>query len=151
MNEMTDKDRADCLIELAKIHRDQFSDRRKVEWKVIFGSLTFFALLCAAKYNKDVNLPPKCFSPFLVLPVLFLFWLLVLGFLADLHKRNNLNKTFAKNAEDGVDQLLRGSSLSIKTVFEPDKEWKVSREWAFVYQVVFFTVVAIVAGALLIN
>ncbi len=54
---MTPKEKCDVLQFLAQIHRSQFDERRKHEWKVVFTILTFYVLVAAASIKGEFQKP----------------------------------------------------------------------------------------------
>lgn len=106
---MEEKEKLDCLKFIAQIHRSQFDERRRIEWRIVFTTLTFYVLIVAAKYGGDYTLPSgsgyKCMVRILLTGLL----LIAAVFLGYVHLANNKNKSLAENAEDAMIDSLQNS------------------------------------------
>jgi hypothetical protein len=104
MSPLTDKEKADSLLQLAKIHRDQFDERRRTEWKLVFVVLAFYFSLITARITEKVDLTniPQWEIALIIFGIAFVACI----YLAFIHNANHKNKSFAKNAENKVERLL---------------------------------------------
>ena len=153
------KDRFECLKFISQVHRSQFNERRRYEWKIVFTSLSFYALCVAAVFGGKVTLPTS-WQFKLVIWIMFLVLAVVIAtFLASLHTANNMNKSFAENAENAIADILEGKDPTTLPLLSPPKNCRVSWGslfkseirgiWAWRWQVVTLLFFAIASAMLL--
>lgn len=127
---MTPKEKCDALQFLARIHRSQFDERRKHEWKVVFTILTFFVLVAAAGVKGEFQ------KPLLAGYVFYSLAAISSLFLAFVHHANHLNKIIAQAAESGIQDILNGRSPTLNIL--PPKvgvfSWLCRSGWAWIWQ-----------------
>lgn len=153
------KDKIECLKFISQIHRSQFDERRRYEWKIVFTSLSFYVLCVAAVFGGEVTLPSSW--PFkLAIWIMFLaLAVIVATFLASLHTANNVNKGFAENAENAIAAILEGEGPTSSPLFHVPENSCVSWRcffksgirgiWAWRWQVVTLLFFAIASAMLL--
>ncbi len=153
------KDKLECLKFISQVHRSQFDERRRYEWKIVFTSLSFYALCVAAIYGGKITLTSS-WQFKLVIWVMFLVLAVVIAtFLASLHTANNMNKTFAQRAEGAIADILDGKERKTLSLFSPPDNYRVSWGslfksdirgiWAWRWQVVTLLFFAIASAMLL--
>jgi len=126
------KEKLECLKFISQIHRSQFTERSKYEWKIVFTTLTFYVLFIVAVYSGKIILPSvkSGILAFLIVPVMSFGLATVIAiYLGYVHISNNKNKTFAENAENAMWNLLKSETPQTLNVFslEKSKHW-VSRD-----------------------
>ena len=130
------KDKIDGLLQLAKIHRGLFDERRRTEWKLVFAILAFYLGLITTKITSrlggnsaDVGIPIYLIGA--------IFLLIATGgilYLKEIHKANHKNKSFAKNAEDAVVSIIKGNTPNLEIFTYAGKNiWK---DWSFKGQII---------------
>lgn len=110
------KEKLECLKFISQIHRSQFTERSKHEWKIVFSSLSFYVLFVVAVYSGQIT-PTIQESEILtsIVPGMFLALATVIAiYLGYVHMSNNKNKTFAENAENAISDLLKRDLLKSK-------------------------------------
>lgn len=120
---MTEEEKLKCLRYLSEVHRDQFNERRKYEWKAFLTLLIFYVLCVATKYAGETNLPDGQLFSTSVWVVFIGIAILTVLFLAKVNMVNNMNKGLAENAEDFIRDMLTGNSPELKVLF-PTKAQK---------------------------
>ena len=113
MAPLDEKDKMDGLLRLAKIHRDQFDERRRTEWKFVFVVLAFYFSLITAKLTKQID--SDVFQSSGMGFVIFGISIITCIYLAFIHNANYTNKSAAVNAENEVEKLLGYSNNEIFT------------------------------------
>jgi hypothetical protein len=111
------KDKLDCLKYISQIHRSQFDERRKIEFKILFSTLSFYILSVAAIYGGKVQLPSNWMFIFAIWVVLSGVAVITVIYLLSIHKACNMNKTFAENAEHAIDDLIQGNEPTTLPLF----------------------------------
>jgi len=143
MTSLDKKDKINGLLQLAKIHREQFDERRRTEWKLVYVILAFYIGLITTKItaqiggnNADIGMLKYLLGTILIVLAIGGIW-----YLKEIHKANHKNKSFAKNAENAVRNLIRGvpPNLDIFTYVEK----KIWEDWSFEGQVTLLMVLAI--------
>lgn len=140
MTELTTKDKMDGLLQLAKIHRDQFDERRRTEWKFVFVVLAFYFSLITAKLTKKID--SNVFQSDGIIFVIFGISIVTCIYIAFIHNANHKNKDAAKKAENEVEKLLGYNNneifekdntkkcfLSLNWFKEKLKEWSERHPW----------------------
>lgn len=94
----------DSLKFLATQHRAEFSERRKIEYRVLFATLSFYILSVGSVLTSTVVIPPNILQSawigYSALAVITSF------FLKNIHRANQRNRKFAQNAEEKLDKLF---------------------------------------------
>lgn len=95
----------ECLMFISQIHRSQFDERRRYEFKILFTSLSFYVFSVAAIYGGKITLP-------IDLRLKLMVWIMFIAiagvtsiFLANVHMANHKNKRFAEKAENAIAEL----------------------------------------------
>lgn len=140
MNETLDPERKlDALKFFSQTHRTLHDQRRKSERQVFFTTLTFFALLGAARFTGKAELPSPLPSKLLIG-----IWGLVIItgaisalYLHGIHGANQVNKEFAQRAEDQVRRMLKENGAEITDPPGLGKAHAITRVWQIVMIVVF--------------
>ncbi|MCK4698204.1 MAG: hypothetical protein KAT53_07875 [Dehalococcoidia bacterium] len=153
------RDKLECLKFISQIHRSQFDERRRYEWKIVFTALTFYVLCVAAIYGGNITLPSGWISTVVVWGLSIGLAVSIATFLASLHTANNKNKTFAENAEKAIADLVEDKEPTTLSLFSLKKNIQVSWSnffnrdiagiWAWRWQVVTLLFFAIASAALL--
>jgi len=92
--------------------------RRKIEYKIVFSTLTFFVLFALAiltekfKLPKDVNI--NCIILFILLITIFIYF--IIKSLVSIHDANKVNKKFAENAENSIINEIKKDNIEFKDV-----------------------------------
>lgn len=110
---MTDTDRIEALTHLSQVHRGQFDERRKYEWKAFVTLLTFYVLCVASKYAGKSRIPDNLLFNIIVWIAFIGIAVLTSLFLARVNIANKINKGIAKSAEDLEREMLKGTSVSL--------------------------------------
>lgn len=110
---MNPEDKLEWLRYLSQIHRSQFDERRKYEWKAFLTLLTFYVLCAASKLSGKVPIPHSAVVTYFFFGVFVLVAYVAMLYLADLHTANNDNKEIAENAEHAIMDILGGKSPKI--------------------------------------
>jgi len=92
------------LVELLKgisdIHRSQFDERRRYEWRVLLSTLGFYVGTIGAKLASKITLPSSTLF-FVIISVSFIGLGIISSFyLSFIHRANKVNKRFAQAAEN---------------------------------------------------
>lgn len=132
---MEDKDKIDGLLQLAKIHRDQFDERRRTEWKLVFTVLAFYFSLITVKITKQINL--KNDQYWITALVIFGIAIVAGVYLAFIHNANHKNKSAAGNAENAAEELLGYKGKIFKKTKEITKKhpwfnWSSFSQWLLI-------------------
>ena len=150
---MNEADRIDGLKAISKTHRDQFRERRLIEWKCVFTTISFFVLFVAAVLKGDISLdwPLK-----LVFSLGSAVLVIISGmYLAYLHMAGNKDKELAEKAEDALRLILeQPEQQQVPPLLGFEKYWvswnTFSRakggRWGYIWQtltVFFFAAVSI--------
>jgi hypothetical protein len=97
-------DDSKLLLDFAKAQRDLHDQRRKIESKVVFTTLSFFVAVAAGFLSGKFAIPTSECGRQIAIPLVFVMTILVIatsaGFLWHLHLANATNKKFAELAED---------------------------------------------------
>ncbi|MBZ9571754.1 hypothetical protein KJA15_00210 [Patescibacteria group bacterium] len=137
----------DCLKHLSKIHRSQFDERRKIEWKLIFAILVFYFGIITAKItstNKVVITSPL---KVLISSFFFIIAAFAICYLTYFHLANHKNKFFAQNSGDAIRDLLKGKVPNFD-IFE--FEWKdILSNWSFKMQIALLFSMAFCSSAII--
>ena len=133
---------------LSQTHRNEFNERRKYEWKILFAVLTFYVLAVAAVCKEEFKVVsvlsehPGWKTIFGVVGT-FVFLLLAFVtscFLFGLHKANDSNKQIAHTVEGIVGSLLQVDMQVPSPLVDK----------VFVYQTITLFIFAVTASALVI-
>lgn len=102
---MDKKQLVEVLGKIASVHRAQFDERRKYEWKVLLSTLGVYAASVVAKLTGRVSLPST--PVFIALVWVSFAGLAVISsiYLSYIHRANDANKKFAQVAEDALMDL----------------------------------------------
>ncbi|MCK4830221.1 hypothetical protein KA005_81640, partial [bacterium] len=95
---MEAKDKLGSLRSLAQIHRGQFDERHRYEWKIIFTILSFYVLSAALSCKKGTALPTGTWFHWTVWISFITLAALSSVFLAFIHVANHKNISIAENA-----------------------------------------------------
>jgi len=126
------REKLEYLKFISQIHRSQFTERTKYEWKIVSTTLTFYVLSVVAVYSGRITLSNiesgghASIALRLIIPGMFLFLAAVIAaYLGYVHMGNNKNKTFAENAEHSIRDLLEDKMPQTLDVFllEESKHW----------------------------
>lgn len=126
------KEKLECLKFISQIHRSQFTQRTKYEWKIVLTTLTFYVLSVVAVYSNRITLSSIEFGGLasidvrLIIAKMFLFLAAVIAaYLGYVHMGNNKNKTFAENAEHAIRDLLEDKMPQTLDIFllEESTHW----------------------------
>ena len=166
---LTNQEKLDGLKYLSQIHRQQFDERRKYEWKTFFTCVTIFVLLGAAQLKMEIFVwNDPCIRLALVFAVLFII-VICICFLISVTRANRINKTFAKNAENLIEDMLMEKPKLIFDIFgrkveqneqryeennpAKKKKWSFFKSgiWALVYQIAILIVIGIATILILIS
>lgn len=146
MEEMlSNQEKLDALKFMSQIHRQQFDERRKYEWKSFYTTLTFFVLIGAAKFNKDVLFPINAkIESFLIVAVIILSFISI-SFLVAIYRANSKNKSIAHNSEDLIRALIiNQEAITVWDVFTEKETSKIDKPsslktnngiWSLFYQI----------------
>ncbi len=140
------KDRIEALQLLAKIQREQFLERRKIEYRVLFTTLTFFVSCVVAVYQLPIdisNWPCK----WLIWLAFILFAWVVWMYLYTLGIGNTKNTAFAETAENNIGKLLDCDTLDKLSPFNAQP--KPIKMWLLLWQAVTLFLFAIGASLLI--
>ncbi len=119
--ELEFKDKIETLKSLAQTHRELFAERVKIEYRIIFTTLTFFVLCIAGKYEFEIELVGTVLD--IVIWVFFISLASVVTiYLNRLCFSNDLNLKIAENAENTIGKILDGTPPDKLTPFEKDKD-----------------------------
>lgn len=153
------KHKLECLKFISQVHRSQFDERRRHEWKIVFTLLTFYVFIVATIYGRRDPLPSDDLklAVWIIFPVLAV---LTTIFLAKVHMANGKNKTFAEKAENAIEELLKGDEPKSLALFclKDSKNWVSWRglfksgkqgRWGWVGQVVMLFAFSIFLAVLL--
>lgn len=157
---MNPEEKLKCLRYLSELHRGQFNERRKYEWKSFITLLTFYVLCVATKYAGKSNFPDGPLFRTSVWVVFIGIAILTVLFLAKVNWVNNMNKGLAEHAEDFIREMLKGDSPELKLLFPTKAQkwisWKgtftIHRKsiWSWSWQSVMVIIFA-VTGAMLLT
>lgn len=108
---MESKEKLESFRFLAKMHRNQFDERRKYEWKIIFTILSFYVLSALFTLQDKVN-PASAWIIWLSFSILAVISIV---FLAFLHAAKFKNREIAHRAEDAILEILneKGSQVNL--------------------------------------
>ena len=122
---MTEGEKINALKHLSDIHRDQFNERRRYEWKAFLTLLTFYVLCVAGKYGTTNNFPDIDNTVFKILVVLVFIGVGILTslFLAAVNMKNNINKGYAEQAERSIEKILKGEEHQPIHHPTPEERW----------------------------
>jgi len=152
------KDRLEALKFISQVHRSQFNERRRYEWKIVFTSLTFYVLCVAATYGGWVSIPSNWEFKLGIWIMFLALAVAVATFLSSLHTANNMNKTFAQRAEDAIADMLDGkeretlslfSNPNIRVSWDTLLKRNIGGMWAWRWQVLTLLVFAITSALFL--
>lgn len=137
---MEDKALVDLHKTISQIHRSQFDERRRYEWRVLTYSLGIYVAVLVGKYTGEVKFPS---SPAFAWAVWIVFISLALASAAYLwcvHVANKVNQRFAHAAEDALMCLSKEESYKAVRNSLPGV---VGFHWALVWEVVVLVLVAV--------
>jgi len=104
---MDTKHKIEALQFLATIHRSEFENRRKVEWRAITLCFTFYVLALALRYKTGFTAPlwlrVLCGCGFVAVG------LVTIAFSLHIHRSHTANKGIAQNAEHAILKLVNGN------------------------------------------
>jgi hypothetical protein len=150
-DKLTISEKVDVLKHISQIHRQQFDERRKYEWKAFYTTLTLYVLIAVSKFDNDLNVPKNQIFKYFLIIIVIALGILSIGFLISVFKANRINKTIAHNSEDVIRELLIDSQSSSewdiynerKLILtpKPDTMKTHNKYWAPVFQI--STIVAI--------
>ena len=142
----------ECLKFISQVHRSQFNERRKYEWKIVLTTLSFYVFCVAAVYGGNFTLPNSWIFKGAVWIIFIPLAAIASGFLRLLHRANNLNKIFAERAENAIADILGN-----KTLFSCPDNYRVFQSslfkkdiggmWAWCWQTAmlfFFAIVSVI-------
>jgi hypothetical protein len=117
------RDATDALKFLSQTHRALHDQRRKLEFQVLFTSISFYVFTGAARFSGKLALPTS--AKFVVFVWVFCIGLSFAAsvFLLRLHKANLRNITVAESAEDAIIQALSHHGLSLPSVGKQRSGW----------------------------
>ena len=102
-----EQNKLECLRFLSTRHRSIQYNRIKGEVQAFFTTLTFYALVAAARFTSKVDMPDAMWFKILT-------WFLLLGvgaissvYLCSLHKGSKINRTIAENAENAIIDIIK--------------------------------------------
>jgi hypothetical protein len=151
---MESKEKLESFRFLAQLHRSQFDERRKYEWKIIFTILSFYVLAAALRLQNNLIMPPA----WLVWVSFILLALLSSLFLALTHAAKFKSRAIAHRAESAILDILNETGSKVN-LFEEHSPWlsykcferlKKSNQWEWYWQtivILFFSI----ASALVIS
>ena len=98
---MNPQDKIAGLKIITEQHRFSFNERRKIEYRLYFATLTFFALIVVAVYRYGSLLPQEWFLlstyfKFRLLLAFFFVAVIVIFFLSVIATSNNTNFAYSK-------------------------------------------------------
>ena len=91
---------------LSSTHRSLHDQRRKVEFQVLFTTLTFYIAVSGAVLTGQVTLPSSACFKFLVGLAFFVVAWISSIYLWLIHSANQTNITIAEKAEDAIASVL---------------------------------------------
>jgi hypothetical protein len=102
---MKDQQLVDTLKAISSIHRSQFDQRRRIEWRVFVSTLGVYAAIIGASLTGDVELPHACWFRCATWIALLGLSLIAIFGLRAMNKANETNKRFAHVAENVLMRL----------------------------------------------
>ena len=144
------KEKLESFLFLAQIHRKQFDERRRYEWKIIFTLLSFYVLAALFTLQDKVN-PPSAWIVWLCFLILAIISSL---FLAFLHAANFKNKEIAHRAEGAILDILNETGSKVN-LFKEHTLWlscklfdklKNSNQWSWLWQTVIIFLFALMSA-----
>ena len=136
------------LRHLSSIHRQEFTERRKIEWKVIFGVLSFYVLVVGARYAGHFIVPDTWGTAFLIWGIAIVLALATCNYLRLIHGANRVNKKFAEAAENAM--IDEDGIVALREVRERASDRSATGgNWSLGWQCAFVLVFAVVAALLL--
>jgi len=115
---MEQKDKVEVLQFIVTTHRQEFENRRKVEWRVVILCLTFYVLAIALKFKEGVKIPRSA-APLLMLAFL-LIAAVTLVFSFFIHRAHAANKSIAERAESAIQNILNNVDQESLRLFMRD-------------------------------
>jgi len=143
-------DAQEDLHHISTTHRKEFQERRKIEWKVLTGTLSFYVLVVSAAYAGRFTLPGNWLVVALIAVASFLFAGAATSYLGRIHEANSFNKLIAEAAENEI--IRRGHLSSVKEAVDKAKREGRHAEgtnWSIRWQLIVIFSFAAAAVALL--
>lgn len=147
---METKEKLESFRFLAQIHRNQFNERRKNEWKIIFTILTFYILTAAFRLQNKVTMPPT----WIIWVSFILLALLTILYLALTHAAKYKNRSIAHNAEAAILDILNETGSKVN-LFNDHSPWlpykyfeklKNNNQWEWIWQSIVILLFAIMSA-----
>ena len=138
-------EKLDALKFLSETHRSLHDQRRRSETRAFFTTLTFFALVGAARFTGQASLP-NSFPCWLLVALWVLLAVLAVAscmYLCVLHSANQVNKGIAEDAEKVIRRILEENAAGIA---EPCAATKLTGKRPLIWQIVAIVVFAVAAG-----
>ena len=138
----------DGLKHMSQIHRSQFDERRRTEWKIVFTILAFYIGIIVARIN-GVKLP-NIWLVFVVWIFLIVLAYITIRYLQKIHESNHTNKMIARKAEDAIVKILNGEKPILNIL--PNKnqnEWKDWQKWSWYWQSTMISFIAIFSAIII--
>ncbi len=128
---MNNSDRIEILNTIATIHRQQFDERRRYEWRVLFSTLGIFAALLVEKITGKLNNFTECNIQIIFSIISIVLITISSIYLCHIHRANSVNKGIAQVAEN---ELMALSGVKEKFDKEISMKPKCKR-WAIIWQI----------------
>ena len=105
---MKPKDKLDSLKFISKLQRDEFHNRQKHEWKILFTTLTAYALLVATllQYPNRVNADEMKWLPYSIILFIILIAVVYIIYRIFIQRNNHKNKSYAHQAENALQERI---------------------------------------------
>lgn len=143
-----------CLIDglkhISQVHRSQFDERRKTEWKIVFTVLAFYFGIITAKITNSIDTSQNKLG---VTIVIFFIAFITIFYLRRIHIANHTNKIIAQKAEDAIVKCLKNNPPNLNifpkkneksfitkiinaifNIFKEKKEWEKWKKWSWYWQ-----------------
>lgn len=119
------KDKLDALKFVSETHRNVREERRKLESRVFFTTVAFFAIIVGAKFSGKISLSSQDEVYFIIGTF---FMLLVSSILSALYiyrlsKQSKKNRKIAEKAEAEILNILDIDVIEIIREVEENKKW----------------------------
>ena len=148
---MEPKEKLESFRFLAQIHRSQFDERRKYEWKIVFTILTFYVLAVALRLQNKVVFPSVwiVWVSFIILALIFSI------FPALIQAAKYKNRSIAHRAEGAILDILNETGSKVDLFGDPSPPWlsckcferlKKSNQWEWLWQTIVIFLFAITSA-----